>query len=451
MSIVVFLGPTMPLAAARSILPDARYLPPARQADLLSVVRNDRPDVVALIDGVFHQSLSVWHKEVLDALSRGVHIYGSSSMGALRAAECAAFGMVGVGRIYEAFASGELTDDDEVALAHGDGESGWRNLSEAMVNVRATLTEAVRRGVIDESTEQSLIGATKARYFPNRTWEAIYSDAEQIGGATLATELRGFVAEHRVDQKRLDAEELLGLLADLPDQLPPLPPIEVNNSHVFAALRERDRRVERDGAVASFEEIGRYVMLHRSDAPEVLARALDRELALSLARFVNLELDDEAVADEMERFRVRRRLENDDALAGWLDRNDMDADDLDELVYDLAVCRRLRQWLTVRRYKLGLTRPLLDQLRLEGDYERWADEATQHETFLERTFSSEQLFDVDDDEVLELMQSHARETGWRPDTDIYTWADEAGFGQAYDVLVELKRASLARRLGDGEG
>ena len=68
MKALVFLGPTMPVAVARSPLPDATFLPPARQADVLSAVETHRPDVIALIDGVFHQSLSVWHKEILYAL-----------------------------------------------------------------------------------------------------------------------------------------------------------------------------------------------------------------------------------------------------------------------------------------------------------------------------------------------------------------------------------------------
>jgi len=39
-------------------------------------------------------------------MSRGVHVFGASSMGALRAAELAAFGMVGFGRIYDLFRTG---------------------------------------------------------------------------------------------------------------------------------------------------------------------------------------------------------------------------------------------------------------------------------------------------------------------------------------------------------
>ena len=67
----------------------------------------------------------VWHKEILWALPEGVPVFGSASMGALRAAELRGFGMRGVGRIFEAFREGALEDDDEVALAHGPAATGY--------------------------------------------------------------------------------------------------------------------------------------------------------------------------------------------------------------------------------------------------------------------------------------------------------------------------------------
>src|SRR4051794_35869047 len=118
MKAVIFLGPSLPLDEAREAL-DAIYLPPAGQTDLVTAAVNHQPDVIGLIDGVFSQSLSVWHKEILYVLEHGIPIYGASSMGALRAAETSAFGMIGVGEIFRQYASGELTDDDEVALVHG--------------------------------------------------------------------------------------------------------------------------------------------------------------------------------------------------------------------------------------------------------------------------------------------------------------------------------------------
>ena len=69
---------------------------------MFRAVRAHRPRAIGLIDGVFLDVPAVWHRELLWALSEGVHVFGAASMGALRAAELAPFGMRGVGTIFAA-------------------------------------------------------------------------------------------------------------------------------------------------------------------------------------------------------------------------------------------------------------------------------------------------------------------------------------------------------------
>jgi hypothetical protein len=83
----VFIGPTLAAEEARAIWPDAVYMPPVRQGDVYRVVTRLRPDAIGIVDGYFAHVPSVWHKEILYALAEGVPVYGSASMGALRAAE----------------------------------------------------------------------------------------------------------------------------------------------------------------------------------------------------------------------------------------------------------------------------------------------------------------------------------------------------------------------------
>ena len=94
--LIVFLGPSLPSSETRRIA-RCTVLPPARQGDIWRALIEHRPRAIALIDGVFESQPSVWHGEILDALDSGVRVFGASSMGALRAAELQAFGMVGVG------------------------------------------------------------------------------------------------------------------------------------------------------------------------------------------------------------------------------------------------------------------------------------------------------------------------------------------------------------------
>jgi hypothetical protein len=207
-SVFVFLGPSLPVAEARRIL-DAVYLPPVSMGDVYRLMAR-APRVIAIIDGLFEQTPAVWHKEILFALSRGVRVLGASSMGALRAAELAAFGMEGVGEVFEAFHRGELEDDDEVAVAHAPAADGYRSLSDAMVNLRAGLREAREAGRISAASHDRLLAAGKAIYYPERSWPQLFSAAAGLGiaDAELAA-LRAQIAQRRPEVKRADAIRLL--------------------------------------------------------------------------------------------------------------------------------------------------------------------------------------------------------------------------------------------------
>jgi hypothetical protein len=110
----IFVGPSL-YGVEVPALSGEVWKSPAAQGDILDVVLAISPRVVVLIDGVFHQSQSVWHKEIAYALMRGVVVIGAASMGALRAAEMAKYGMIGVGKIFEMYRDGE-EDDSLVAM-----------------------------------------------------------------------------------------------------------------------------------------------------------------------------------------------------------------------------------------------------------------------------------------------------------------------------------------------
>ena len=204
MSIFIFTGPSLAPDEAKCEL-DAIYLPPVAQGDVIRVVRN-RPQGIGIIDGFFESVPAVWHKEILYALSEGIPVFGSASMGALRAAELAPFGMRGVGAVFEAFRSGLLEDDDEVAVTHGPQELGYPVLCEPMVNIRRTLSDAARDGVIREATRQALERIAKNLPYRDRTYFQLLDIATEIGISRDQLEsLRHWLPSGRVDQKREDA------------------------------------------------------------------------------------------------------------------------------------------------------------------------------------------------------------------------------------------------------
>lgn len=213
MTIVIFTGPTLSPSDARTDL-DACYLPPVSEGDVYRAAL-DGPQAIGIIDGYFENVPSVWHKEILYAMSRGIRVYGSASMGALRAAELAQFGMIGVGATFEAYRDGIIEDDDEVAIVHGPGELGYPMLSEAMVNIRRTLSDAHADGVIGPLTREALEEIAKALPYRERAYHAIISLARC---ASLAedeiSQFGDWLPAGRVDQKREDAILMLQIMRE---------------------------------------------------------------------------------------------------------------------------------------------------------------------------------------------------------------------------------------------
>lgn len=221
MTAYVFLGPTLPVDTARSIL-EAVYLPPVRHGDVWRVAAYCDPSAIAIIDGYFEHVPSVWHKEILWALSQGIPVFGAASMGALRACELEQFGMVGIGRIFAAYREGVLPpyteepfeDDDEVAVVHGPAESGYPS-SEALVNIRHTLAKAAAEGVITERQRDDLVGIAKSAFYKDRSYAKLFRGAaEKLGSASVVEPLRAWLRRGRLDLKREDALALLNHLAE---------------------------------------------------------------------------------------------------------------------------------------------------------------------------------------------------------------------------------------------
>lgn len=165
---IIFAGPSLH-GTAVSLPPDTALRPPAAKGDLLAaldggVVR------IGIIDGTFDHGAAIWHKEILQALALGIEILGAASMGALRAAECAAFGMIGIGVIYEDYAHGRRTADEDVALVHGPSALGYPPLTDALVDIDATLARLTAANALDPHEQQEIAALARRRHFKERHW-----------------------------------------------------------------------------------------------------------------------------------------------------------------------------------------------------------------------------------------------------------------------------------------
>jgi len=211
MKAVIFAGPSLP-PAFRPVDPEFEWRPPVKQGEVYQAALA-RPAIIGIIDGYFEVTPTVWHKEILWAMSQGIHVYGSASIGALRAAELHRFGMVGIGRIFAAYRDGILTDDDEVAVLHGPEELGYPAVTEAIVNIRATLDNAIAQGVVDLELAALLTQIGKTFFYKERTWDTILWLAASRGVTPMPiAKFPAWLRSGQIDQKRADALEMIAAI-----------------------------------------------------------------------------------------------------------------------------------------------------------------------------------------------------------------------------------------------
>jgi hypothetical protein len=372
-TLCVFVGPTLhPDEVAAAC--DAVCLPPAAQGDVYRAARL-RPRAIGIIDGYFGGAPSVWHKEILWALSEGIEVFGSASMGALRAAELHSFGMQGVGRIFEAYRDGLLEDDDEVALVHGPAETGFVAASEPMVTIRATLARAEAEGVLRPSSRRVLEEVGKSLFFSRRSWPALLEAAGERGLSPAGRAAFGlWLPGGRVDQKRLDALAMLAAMRQsTPAAVSPGPQFRFQRTHFWEEMTggPMGDPVAGDAAGSADERILEELRLEGPAAyGEVKAAALLRWLAASEADRQGLPQSASASRLTLHRLREALGLFTRAELDAWLLRNHLEAAAFERLIQEQARAEAVTA-------ALGATihRPLLDELRLRGAYERLAERA----------------------------------------------------------------------------
>lgn len=202
---VIYLGPSLSQEDARQVL-DVEYRRPVQRGDIDELL-SDPPDILGIVDGQFFHNLSVSPKEILRALRAGVTVYGSSSMGALRAVELLPYGMIGVGQIFKLYRSGRVDADDEVAMVFSP--SDLRPLSVPMVNIRFAVRAAAVEGLINQAERRLLLKIARDLYFPERTYSRLLSlAAGGIDGERLPA-LSEYLRHRAPDAKREDALCLL--------------------------------------------------------------------------------------------------------------------------------------------------------------------------------------------------------------------------------------------------
>ncbi len=214
--IIIYAGLSIPFSEAKEILDSTQnveviYKRPIKRGDLSQALK-ENPDIIGIIDGVFHQNSAVGHKEILSVLKKGIKVFGASSMGALRASELDTLGMTGIGYVYNQYTSGEVDSDDDVAVML-DSET-LEPLSEPLINMKYVFENAADENVLTLDEKEELLAIAKKTYYPKRTYAKTLSDSNL--DSDKKGELINFIRESK-DIKKEDAKELLYHICSLLD------------------------------------------------------------------------------------------------------------------------------------------------------------------------------------------------------------------------------------------
>jgi hypothetical protein len=438
MSLVVFLGPTLRADEAAGVL-KASYLPPVSQGDLYRAAL-DRPAAIGIVDGFFERVPAVWHKEILWAMSQGIHVFGAASMGALRAAELAAFGMVGVGKVFEAFHGGELEDDDEVTVAHAPAQGKFGPLSEAMVNIRATLARAHADGVIATDTRQGLQALAKSLHYPLRNLDRVIrlGREQNLPDAELSA-LTDWLPTGRVDQKRLDALAMLEAMKHLAETDPGPKRVYFHFEHTDA-WEQVARRSGRQMAAARPDALPTEILLDELRLREgafgtAMDQSLARALALEAAARHGGDTDKALFRETFNRFFVERGLRESEQIRDWIADQGLDREGLAALLQREAKLQQVRKLHAPQAMER-----LEDHLRATGIYGELAGRAQR-----KRVYLAEQGLDnpslavsgMTEEALLDWFFVERRRGSVPDDLDIY--AQTQGFANRLSMLQSLLR------------
>lgn len=207
-TIIIYTGLSIPFSEAKEILDshddiEVIYKRPIQRGDL-NLALKENPDIIGIIDGVFHQNSAVGHKEILNVMKKGIKVYGASSMGALRASELDVLGMIGIGYVYNQYTSGKVDSDDDVAVML-DSET-LEALSEPLINMNYVFENALSENIITTDQKEELSKIAKETFYPQRNYAQTLAKSSLDN--TTKGELIDFIRQSE-DIKKEDAKKLL--------------------------------------------------------------------------------------------------------------------------------------------------------------------------------------------------------------------------------------------------
>lgn len=278
----IFSGPSLDHFSIRNALKsDSVICPPVKGGDILTLLSNEhiaRPTHIHIIDGYYYNVPSVRHKEILQALKQGITVSGCSSMGAIRAAECKDFGMIGTGRVYEYFASNFLSGDDEIAVSHHP-EPFFEKISTPLINLRFTIEDLCTSSKLDQNKGREIIEFFQQISFSDR-------HLKSLRGHSQFDEYYDLICKNYIDWKKVDALSSLALLINMKCEQAP-----TENQKFYSGYNHVN--FYNDSAITSSKfVIDRnslpQLLSKSNNLPKLLYDSYNRSLAVKFAKYLGI-------------------------------------------------------------------------------------------------------------------------------------------------------------------
>ena len=210
--IIVFAGPSLS-PDLKEQHPQMTFRGPVLQGDIAHEADISTANIFVIVDGYYKSVPSIWHKEIIYANNKGKIVIGCSSLGALRAAELASYGMIGRGKIYEWYKENEITRDPDVAVAHGPEEEDYKSYTVPIVNIKATLEFSDKK--IKSQDIEGTLDLSREIFFEHRTMPSLI---KKIRSSKIEDKEKiCFIIENEyIDQKKIDCAETLKWIDEAP-------------------------------------------------------------------------------------------------------------------------------------------------------------------------------------------------------------------------------------------
>jgi hypothetical protein len=360
-------------------------------------------------------------------------------MGALRAAELDWLGMVGVGRVYEWYRAGITEDDSEVALAYAvregpDGPIYYPN-TVPLVDIRAGVEDYEKEFPFEPvalAAREFLLDMARV-YYGDRT-ESVCADSwdKNLG-----------IPFPRIQQKALDAIEALTNFRAY-EPAPLKKPTPENLSTYFAALYERDRRIEVGGIAIPQQHIDSHVILHNPEYERICWDASNQELALMLCDHFYVTVGIQEVERENVRFQQKAGIETPEDFSTFLENNGWSRAEYDRLMIQNARIRKLQRARTVTKAYRRNTQALLDYLRTHQGFDFWAKEAAQVEARIAQRGADDWLALNLETPAFQLLAEHFEREGLELKALPEEFLLETGFSNLTELGVALARIAAGK-------